>query len=36
MPADGLPWLDRSEILSFEEMQRLVGVFGEMGGGRYG
>ena len=31
MPADGLPWLDRSEILSFEEMQRLVGVFGEMG-----
>ncbi|MDP9228025.1 MAG: GTP 3',8-cyclase MoaA [Actinomycetota bacterium] len=31
MPADGLPWLDRSEILSFEEMQRLVGLFAEMG-----
>ncbi|MBJ7329810.1 MAG: GTP 3',8-cyclase MoaA [Solirubrobacteraceae bacterium] len=27
MPAEGLPWLDRSEILSFEELQRLVGVF---------
>ncbi len=31
MPADGLPWLDRSEILSFEETQRLVGLFAEMG-----
>ena len=25
MPADGLPWLDRSEILTFEEIQRLSG-----------
>ena len=24
MPAEGLPWLDRSEILSFEEIERLV------------
>jgi GTP 3',8-cyclase len=31
MPADGLPWLDRSEILSFEETQRLVRLFAEMG-----
>ncbi len=31
MPADGLPWLDRSEILTFEEMQRLVGLFTRMG-----
>ena len=31
MPADGLPWLDREEILSFEEIQRLVSVMAEMG-----
>jgi GTP 3',8-cyclase len=31
MPAEGLPWLDRSEILSFEELQRLVAVFASMG-----
>ena len=24
MPAEGMPWLDRSEILSFEEIERLV------------
>jgi GTP 3',8-cyclase len=24
MPAEGLPWLERSEILSFEEIERLV------------
>lgn len=24
MPADGLPWLERDEILSFEEIERLV------------
>jgi cyclic pyranopterin phosphate synthase len=24
MPADGLPWLERAEILSFEEIERLV------------
>ncbi len=31
MPADGLPWLDRSEILTFEETQRLVSLFASMG-----
>ncbi|HZO60671.1 MAG TPA: GTP 3',8-cyclase MoaA [Solirubrobacterales bacterium] len=31
MPAEGLPWLDRSEILSFEELERLVGLFASMG-----
>ncbi len=24
MPAEGMPWLDRSEVLSFEEIERLV------------
>jgi cyclic pyranopterin phosphate synthase len=31
MPADGLPWLDRTEILSFEEMRRLVALLATMG-----
>jgi cyclic pyranopterin phosphate synthase len=31
MPADGLPWLDRADILSFEEIERLVRVFAAMG-----
>ena len=31
MPADGLPWLERDEILSFEEIERLVGVFVSLG-----
>ncbi len=31
MPADGLPWLDREEILRFEEIERLVRVFAAMG-----
>ena len=31
MPADGLPWLDRAEILSFEEIERLVRVMAQMG-----
>ena len=31
MPADGLPWLDREEILRFEEIERLVSVMAEMG-----
>jgi GTP 3',8-cyclase len=31
MPADGLPWLERSEILSFEEIERVVRVMAGMG-----
>jgi GTP 3',8-cyclase len=31
MPAEGLPWLDRQEILTFEEIARLVGLFAAMG-----
>jgi cyclic pyranopterin phosphate synthase len=31
MPADGLPWLDRSSVLSFEEIERVVRVFASMG-----
>jgi cyclic pyranopterin phosphate synthase len=31
MPADGLPWLERSEILSFEEIERLARVMASMG-----
>ena len=31
MPADGLPWLERSEVLSFEEISRLVALMAEMG-----
>jgi cyclic pyranopterin phosphate synthase len=31
MPAEGLAWLDRSEILTFEEIERLVGLFVAMG-----
>jgi cyclic pyranopterin phosphate synthase len=31
MPAEGLPWLERAEILSFEEIERLVALLGEMG-----
>lgn len=30
MPAEGLPWLQRSEILSFEEIARLVALFAQM------
>jgi GTP 3',8-cyclase len=33
MPAEGLPWLERSEILTFEEVERLVGLFVAMGVG---
>jgi GTP 3',8-cyclase len=33
MPAEGLPWLERAEILTFEEISRLVGVFASMGVG---
>ena len=31
MPAEGLPWLERADVLSFEEIQRLVGVLAQMG-----
>src|SRR3712207_759446 len=31
MPAEGLPWLDRSEVLTFEEIERLVALFASMG-----
>src|SRR5437868_11625932 len=31
MPAEGLPWLERSEVLTFEEIARLVGLFAAMG-----
>jgi len=26
MPAEGLPWLERADVLSFEEITRLVSV----------
>jgi len=31
MPAEGLPWLDRSDLLSFEEIERLVRLFVALG-----
>jgi cyclic pyranopterin phosphate synthase len=31
MPAEGLPWLPKSEILTFEELVRVVGVFVGLG-----
>jgi cyclic pyranopterin phosphate synthase len=31
MPAEGMPWIDRAEILSFEEIERLVRLFVRMG-----
>jgi len=31
MPDEGLEWLPRDEVLSFEEISRLVGVMGAMG-----
>jgi GTP 3',8-cyclase len=31
MPAEGLPWLERAEILRFEEIARLVAVLARMG-----
>jgi GTP 3',8-cyclase len=33
MPAEGLPWLERDDILSFEEIERLVALLAEMGVG---
>jgi cyclic pyranopterin phosphate synthase len=31
MPAEGLPWLDRDEVLHFEEIERLVALLAQMG-----
>src|SRR3982750_1153707 len=31
MPAEGLPWLDRDEVLRFEELERLTRVLGGLG-----
>jgi GTP 3',8-cyclase len=31
MPADGLPWLERDEILRFEEIERLVALLASLG-----
>jgi cyclic pyranopterin phosphate synthase len=31
MPAEGLPWLERKEVLSFEEIERLVRIFASLG-----
>jgi GTP 3',8-cyclase len=31
MPADGLPWLERSELLSFEEIERIVRLMVSLG-----
>ena len=31
MPAEGMPWIDREEILSFEEIERLVALFVALG-----
>ena len=31
MPAEGLPWLERAEVLRFEEIERLVRLMAEMG-----
>ena len=31
MPAEGLTWLDRDQVLTFEEIERLVALLAEMG-----
>ena len=31
MPAEGLPWLERDAVLSFEEIERLVTILSSMG-----
>ena len=31
MPAEGLPWLDRAEVLTFEEITRIVELLASMG-----
>src|SRR4051795_1497579 len=32
MPAEGLPWLERADVLAFEELERLGGVVAPVGG----
>jgi cyclic pyranopterin phosphate synthase len=31
MPADGLPWLERSQVLTFEELERVVALLARLG-----
>lgn len=31
MPAEGLPWLDRNDVLTFEEIERLMRIMASMG-----
>jgi cyclic pyranopterin phosphate synthase len=31
MPAEGLPWLERADLLTFEEIERLVAIMAPMG-----
>ncbi|MGE5763398.1 MAG: GTP 3',8-cyclase MoaA, partial [Mycobacterium leprae] len=31
MPAEGLPWLPKNELLTYEELTRLVGLFVDLG-----
>ena len=31
MPAEGLPWLERDDVLHFEEIERLVRLLAAMG-----
>src|SRR5919205_3069364 len=31
MPAEGLPWLERADVLTFEEIARLVALLTDMG-----
>ena len=31
MPAEGMPWLDRADVLSFEEIERLVRILAGLG-----
>jgi cyclic pyranopterin phosphate synthase len=33
MPAEGLPWLERDQVLSFEELERVVAVLASLGVG---
>ena len=34
MPAQGLPWIEREQLLSFEEIERLVRIFAGLGVGK--